>query len=828
MSYLSSLRVLVPAFDTAIQGDYDVRIPMSKQIAIICAFAIASFCLASFGQDAKSELSAARSATISLKGQSEVGRAIYKKLCAACHGERGQGAEEYRRRLEGDLSLPQLAELIRETMPEEDPGSLSEQAALDVGRFVFEQYYSPIARERNRPARIELTRLTVEQYRQTVFDLMARFMWSRKLDERRGLEGTYVGSSKLWDKKAPQQTRVDRQIDFDFGTEAPIPEIEDPNVFSIRWRGSVWAPETGRYKISIRSEHAVKFWLNSSEPLIDAWVKSDDNDLFSTNVFLVGGRYYPIRLEFNKAKQGVQDKVKKMKPQPASLSLQWRRPHGVMDVIPNQFLVPVEVARQFACSTPFPPDDRSYGWVRGTSVSREWDRATTKSALQASAFVIGQLDALARTKPNAKDRGDKIVAFCHEFVESACRSPLPDDDGLHAFVDAQFATADEIETAVRRIVILTLKSPRFLYRELDARDDVFLSASRLSFGLWDSMPDQRLWKTAEKSELKTEEQVRSEAERMLGDPRATQKLMAFLGSWLQIDTERELNKDTERFPGFDQSALADLRQSLELGLLDVVKSERADYRELMLGDEMYFNSRLAKLFGLDGDFDSSFQSRKLEPTLRAGVMTHPYVLAQFSYIDDSSPIHRGVFIARNVLGIALRPPPKAAAPLPAELHADLTTRERVALQTHPQECMACHQIINPLGFALENFDAVGRFQTSKDNKPIDSKVEFDFGGAEQVEIKSVRQLAEHVLGNEAAQAAFCERLFQFLVGQPMLAYGPTVKADLRQFFVENEFNIKLLAREIMVVSVLKGRESPPDSNISYPDWASRDAAAPTR
>src|SRR6202034_272152 len=95
---------------------------------------------------------------------------------------------------------------------------------------------------------------------------------------------------------------------------------------------------------------------------------------------------------------------------------------------------------------------------------------------------------------------------------------------------------------------------------------------------------------------------------------------------------------------------------------------------------------------------------------RAGVLTHPYLLSAFAYTGTTSPIHRGVFLARNVLGVALRPPPDAFTPLPAELHPDLNTRERITKQTSPKDCRSCHAIINPLGFTLEHFDAIGRLR----------------------------------------------------------------------------------------------------------------------
>src|SRR5262249_34367495 len=148
--------------------------------------------------------------------------------------------------------------------------------------------------------------------------------------------------------------------------------------------------------------------------------------------------------------------------------------------------------------------------------------------------------------------------------------------------------------------------------------------------------------------------------------------------------------------------------------------DASDFRQLLLSETLFLNGRLAKLYGVDLPADAPFKKVAPETGKRAGVLTHPYLLAAFAYTAESSPIHRGVFLAPNVLGQTLRPPPEAFTPLPAEAHPELTTRERVALQTRPQACVVCHGMINPLGFTLENFDAIGRLREQERGKPIDT------------------------------------------------------------------------------------------------------------
>src|SRR5690606_180865 len=147
------------------------------------------------------------------------------------------------------------------------------------------------------------------------------------------------------------------------------------------------------------------------------------------------------------------------------------------------------------------------------------------------------------------------------------------------------------------------------------------------------------------------------------------------------------------------------------------------------------------------------------------------VMTHFATNSESSPIHRGVFLARTVLGQALKPPPEAVAPLAPDLHPDLTTRERVALQTQPSSCMTCHATINPLGFTLERFDAVGKYRDQDANKPVDDSGEYVTVKGEAVTLPGARPLAEFLVASDEVHRALVENLFHFLVQQSATPYG---------------------------------------------------------
>ena len=180
-------------------------------------------------------------------------------------------------------------------------------------------------------------------------------------------------------------------------------------------------------------------------------------------------------------------------------------------------------------------------------------------------------------------------------------------------------------------------------------------------------------------------------------------------------------------------------------------------------------------------------------------------MASFAYTATSSPIHRGVFIARSVLGRVLRPPPEAIAPLAPDLHPDLTTRQRVAIQTQPESCRSCHGMINPLGFTLEHFDTLGRYRKDEKGKSIDATGSYETRSGELVKFSGVRDLAAYLTASSEAHSAFVQQLFHYLVKQPIGAYGPQELPNLRRFFATHGFNIRKLTAEIMASSALTPR-----------------------
>ena len=732
------------------------------------------------------------------------GVTVFKKQCASCHGEKGEGTKFYQKSLTGDRSISDLAKYISQNMP---PGAkkCNPEDAKRVSSFIFDAFYSPLAQAKNSPARVSLSRLTVRQFRNAVCDLIGSFRPALPKETRHGLSAEYFNIGQVR-SSGKVLDRIDPEVNFDFGVASPVPAQKDPYQFAMAWQGSLLAEETGEYEFILRTDQGGSMWLNDSKtPLIDAYVKSGNDHEYRASISLLGGRPYPIRLEFTKGVQGVEnlDKLKLKPVQSASVALLWRRPKQTAEIIPERCFTPVIGQPVYAPLNSFPPDDRSIGYERGTSVTKAWDEATTSSAIETAGYVVRNLGDISGVHDDTKDRPARLKEFCRKFVERAFRRPLaPEDQNL--YIDRQFKSGLEPSLAVKRVVLLTLKSPRFLYREAgEQASDAFDTASKLSFALWDSLPDPELLRAASAGELATKEQISKQAERMVADPKSWFKLRQFLLQWLKVDQYPDIAKDAKLFPDFDPSVSTDLRTSLELTLESVWQSESSDYRQLLLSDKLFLNGRLSKIYGGALPPNAPFQPVSLDAGERSGVLTHPYLMSSFAYLKTSSPIHRGVLIIRNMLGRTLQPPPAAFIPLSADLHPNLTTRERISLQTKPAPCNSCHDRINPLGFALESYDAIGRFRLVENGKKIDCGGSYTSRSGKIFRFNGARELGTYLATSDEAHAAFVEKLFQHLVKQPVRAYGANTLPELQDYFEKNEYSIRKLMAKIVTLTSMK-------------------------
>jgi hypothetical protein len=286
-----------------------------------------------------------------------------------------------------------------------------------------------------------------------------------------------------------------------------------------------------------------------------------------------------------------------------------------------------------------------------------------------------------------------------------------------------------VETGLQRI----LSSPQFVFRfERDparARDGAYaLSdselAARLGFFLWSSIPDDELLELASRNRLSRPAVLEQQVQRMLADPKAAALTQNFAGQWLYLRNLAIKFPSTYDFPDFDDNLRDSFRRETELLFEHVVRNDRS-VLELLTADYTFVDERLAKHYGIPGVYGSEFRKVDVTDPRRQGLLGHGSILLVTSNPNRTSPVNRGVWVLKNILGAVVPAPPPVNIPLLEEAAGDvdfdaLSVRELMVLHRSKPFCEGCHKIMDPIGLAMENFDVIGRWRTIDNGTPIDT------------------------------------------------------------------------------------------------------------
>jgi hypothetical protein len=307
-----------------------------------------------------------------------------------------------------------------------------------------------------------------------------------------------------------------------------------------------------------------------------------------------------------------------------------------------------------------------------------------------------------------------------DLVRRAFRRPATDDEieGLMPF----FHQGDTIDQGMPLAVESILVSPRFLFRfEPAAGLDDFQFASRLSYFLWSSMPDDQLFQLAAEHRLRDPEVLRAQIQRMLADPKARALVENFGGQWLQTRNLESLQPDPEKFPQFNAELRRDMRHETELFFQSIIRDNRPIV-DFLAANYTFLNQRLAAFYGIPGIEGAQFRRVELPPdSHRGGILTQASVLTVSSYPARTSPVIRGKWILENLLDAAPPPPPPNVPKLDeTSLGVTATVRQRLEQHRANPACKSCHARMDPLGFGLENYDAIGHWRTQDGDLPIDA------------------------------------------------------------------------------------------------------------
>ena len=318
------------------------------------------------------------------------------------------------------------------------------------------------------------------------------------------------------------------------------------------------------------------------------------------------------------------------------------------------------------------------------------------------------------------------------ILDRAFRRPVTEDQ-LNRYALLVRMAVDDMEETYDTGLFMALQAmlvaPDFLFRlesepepgQSERRLDDFELASRLSYFLWSSMPDDELFELARQNELGNPDTLRQQVDRMLHDDRAEALVDNFAAQWLNLRNLEDVSPNTDVFTSFNDELKRDMRQETEL-LFRTVMLEDRSIEDLLSADFTFVNSRLAEHYGINGIESNEFERVSLADTHRSGVLTHASILTLTSNPDRTSPVKRGKWIMENIFGEAPPPPPPGVPELEetAKAAPDATLREQLTKHREDPGCAACHQLMDPLGLGFENFNAVGQWRTEHEGRAIDA------------------------------------------------------------------------------------------------------------
>jgi hypothetical protein len=404
----------------------------------------------------------------------------------------------------------------------------------------------------------------------------------------------------------------------------------------------------------------------------------------------------------------------------------------------------------------------------------------------------------------------KDDACAHQIVGNlahrAYRRPVTaaEVDKLAGFVKLAQQNGDTFDQGVRLALEAVLVSPDFLFRiEHDrAPDDPkqqhqisdYELATRLSYFLWNSMPDDALFADAEKETLHTPEVLNAEVARMLHDPKSVALVDNFAGQWLQLRNLDSVKPDPDKFPEFDADLRDAMKQETRLFVKNVIDEDHS-ILDFLTARYSYLNERLAKFYGIDGVSGEEFRKVDLTGTPRGGLLTQASVLTVSSYPNRTSVVIRGKWVLENLLNAPPPPPPPDVPSLDEKgLGVTVSLRQQMEIHRANPVCASCHTKMDPLGFGLENFNAIGQYRSSEGKFPIDSSGTLPDGRS----FKSAVEL-ENLVAQQPRSFAECvtEKMLTYALGRGLERYDKPAVQQIITRLAAGDYKFSVLVREIV-------------------------------
>ena len=398
--------------------------------------------------------------------------------------------------------------------------------------------------------------------------------------------------------------------------------------------------------------------------------------------------------------------------------------------------------------------------------------------------------AVFTCRPTPADERACARQILARLARRAYRQPVADAELAPVLQFYEAARRDgSFEVGIQRGLQRILSSPRFVFRS--ERDPAGVPpgsvhqvsevelASRLSFFLWSSIPDEELLAVAARGALSQPAVLDLQVRRMLADPRASALVSNFAGQWLHLRNVRSVSPNSDEFPDFDDNLRQAFRRETELLFESILREDRS-VLDLLRADYTYVNERLARHYDIPNVYGSRFRRVPVADPARRGLLGHGSILAVTSHAERTSPVLRGKWVLENLLGLPVPPPPPDVPALNTNQDAakPKTLREQLAEHRANPVCASCHKVMDPVGFAMENFDAVGAWRTREPGGPIDATGQL----ADGTPVDGAVSLREAILSKpEMVVNTMTEKLLTYAVGRGVEARDmPAVRRIVRE------------------------------------------------
>ena len=395
--------------------------------------------------------------------------------------------------------------------------------------------------------------------------------------------------------------------------------------------------------------------------------------------------------------------------------------------------------------------------------------------------------------------------FIEEFGLRAYRRPLTATD-IARYTEL-YASGEDFNAGIRLVIQSMLQSPHFLYfvEGMDAPEGdravevgPYALATRLSYFLWDTTPDDALLAAAASGELDTPEGARAQAERLLADPRAADAIGNFVVQLLEVQSAAQLDKDPDFFPAYDVELGEEMQQDLARFTDYVVREGDGRLDTLLTGSFTFADGPLLDVLGVQpppgyvpGD------PIALPPQERAGWLTHPAVLAVHAHANQTSPVGRGALVRENVLCQPLPPPPPDVDDTPPEVDPNATLREQLAQHRDSPSCSGCHDSIDGIGLGFEAYDGIGRFRTEEAGQPVDASGSLIGTGDNDGEFETAVELVDMLADNDRVRSCMTTQWLRFALARDVGEADACSVERATEVFADSDYNVRELILAII-------------------------------